>query len=186
MAVIRFWVLVVLVVLAGCSSQDHQLDQSEGLGSVAYYSGDGTITDGELEQAWRVAEECMVERGNDAILEKDDFGYWGLSLGGDFSDIDYDECTAVSSEVARLYRVERIPEGAERLRLADSLAACFRSVEVELVFDPNAPDEAAVFRSAFEQLGYAPGDRGIFDDPRFPVINDCVLTHELLFPAGFE
>ena len=117
---------------------------------------------------------------------KDEWGYWGLSLGGEFSDSDYDECIAVSSEVSRLYRIERIPKGPERLELADSLAECFRSVEIELMYDPKAPDEVAVFRSAFHQLGYAPDDSGVFDDPRFPVINNCMLTHELLFPAGFE
>ena len=128
----------------------------------------------------------MIERGNDAFLRKDPWGYWGLSLGEPFSDADYEECTSVSSEVARLYWVERIPEGAERLELAESLAECFRSVEIELVYNPDAPDEAAVFRSVWKQLGYALDDRRIFDDPRFLVANECVAKHELLFPAGFH
>ena len=176
---------VALLLLVVCCGQEQPLDDGNGMSSVEYFSEDGTITDGELEQAWRLAEECMVERGNDAILEKNKWGYWGLSLVGEFSDPDYEECTAVSSEVSRLYWVERIPEGAERLELAESLAECFRSVDVELVYDPNAPDQAAVFRSVWEQFGYALGDRRIFDDPRFPVVDDCVSRHELLFPARF-
>ena len=174
----RFLLLAVSLVLVGCFGK--------GLSSVDHYTADGTITDGELEHAWRLAEECMIERGNDAFLRKDPWGYWGLSLGEPFSDADYEECTSVSGEVARLYWVERIPEGAERLELAESLAECFRSVEIELVYDPDAPDEAAVFRSVWEQLGYALDDRRIFDDPRFLVANECVAKHELLFPAGFH
>ncbi len=127
----------------------------------------------------------MIERGNDAILEKDRWGYWGLSLGEPFSDADYEECTTISIEVDRLYWVERIPEGAERLELAESLAECFRSVEIELVYNPDNPDQAAVFRSVWVQLGYALDDRRRFDDPKFWVINDCMLTHTLLFPAVF-
>ena len=77
MAIARFWIFVVMMVLVGWSGQDHRLFNDDGLGPVAVYCADGMITDGELEGAWRLAEECMVDRGNDAILEEGRMGVLG-------------------------------------------------------------------------------------------------------------
>ena len=180
-----FLVMSVLLVLAGCSGQGQSRGEG-GLLSVGHYLEDGTITDGELEQVWRLAEECLRARGVSASAEKDGWGYWNVSWGGELRESDYEDCTEVSWEVRRLYWVERIPEGAERLELAESLAECFASVGIELVYDPNAPDKPSVWRSVWEQFGYELDDSRIFEDPRFPVVSDCMITHELLFPHRFD
>jgi hypothetical protein len=109
----------------------------------------------------------------------------GFSIGGDRDQVDYEECSEVSEEVSRLYNVERIPEGAERLELAESLEACWADVGVVgIKFDPSEDDESRMLAEAIQRLGHEGGDQALLDDPRFNVILACLDAHLLLFPAG--
>lgn len=169
-----------MVALAGCSS-------GVGAGAVDAALDDGTVTDGEVEQAWRLAEECLLERGAEARAEQDALQRWGISITGDHDQADYEDCSETAEEVSRLYLVERVPEGAERLELARSLADCWAEVGVtEIPFNPAERDESRMLAAAIEQLGYRSGEQALLDDPRFDVVLDCVHTHELLFPAFFD
>ena len=153
---------------------------------VDAYTQDGTITDGELEQAWKLAEECLEARGIEATADTDpNSGAWGVSIGGDHDQADYEECSEVSQQVTRLHIVEHAPTGAARLEMAQSVLDCWAEVGVVgIAFDPAYPDESQMLAEVIEQLGYdrsepSYGER-VAEDPRFGVILRCLDPYLLL------
>ena len=146
---------------------------------------DGTVTDGELEHSWRLAEECLRDAGIDGSAVLQD-GRWGIVISGDYDEDAYFSCTEAADVVSNQYQVERIPEGAERVELAKSLAECLGKVGItDVPYDPGSPDESAVVASAIEQLGYKSGEQDLLEDPRFATVLDCIDSHALLFPDRF-
>lgn len=189
----RVWALwgvgfvLTMVVCTGCAGDS-------GVGSrspeIDAYLADGVITEGELEQSWKLAEECMRDHGINAVAEY--LGReWGLSVPGEFNDMaTLDACTRVSVEVMRQYKLGHVPEGAERLEMLESLRACLAPLGIDYVpYDPAAPDDALILRAVEEQLGY---DLSVIydeppwlDDPGFGAAVKCLGSHELLFPDRF-
>jgi len=172
-------VLVALTVTA-CSGG------SAVAAGVDAYTQDGTITDGELEQAWKLAEECLEARGIEATADTDpNSGAWGVSIGGDHDQADYEECSEVSQQVTRLHIVEHAPTGAARLEMAQSVLDCWAEVGVVgIAFDPAYPDESRMMAEVIEQLGYDQrlqnwGERPEVDQ-RFLVVSRCLDRYLLL------
>ncbi|MCP3878808.1 MAG: hypothetical protein GY701_10520 [Sulfitobacter sp.] len=99
----------------------------------------------------------------------------------------YDDCVSDADEVSRAFLRSQIPEGAERLELAESFDGCIEAVGLQpLRYDPNNADEVAALAEVVTQLGYQLGDTGVADNERYNEALDCFLSHELLFPGRFE
>jgi len=174
--------VVAVVVVAACSGGSNNQAASRYETVLA----DGTVTDGEYEQAWRLVEECLRQKGIESTLRLRD-GEWGVTVIGEFADADYQSCSEIGDRVAAAYFRERVPDGAERLELADSLRRCLSDAGVtEMPFTADTVRANEILASAIEQLGFAGGEEELLEDPRFRQVLDCLGRHELLFPARFE
>jgi hypothetical protein len=128
-----------------------------------------------------------VDSGVSAAAEFVD-GAWGITAEGegDLVDDTYNACAEVAAVTTAAYYRERVPEGAERVELANSLRRCLATVGIEgMPFSADTRRANEILASAITFLGYEGGEPELLDDPRFGTVLDCLSQHDLLFPDRF-
>lgn len=172
--------LAISFAVAGsaCSTNDTEVAEDD-------------VTEGSVDQAWVEAAECLTSEGYSVETQRDG-DTWSIAFEGNpeetsaFSNL-YDNCVSKAETLNLAFLRAQVPDGTERVELADEFNGCLAEAGIEsVVYDPNNPDQASALADAQTQLGYALDDPAVTDDPNFLIVLTCFQTYELLFPDRLE